>query len=186
MEFIPILLVAAVVFGVCFMLDKAFTKTFRSKQQHYSGLSVRMNKHYGSAGLILFVLGLASAFVGTWLMITAGVILMVVGVGLIVYYMTFGVFYDDDSFVYTSFGKRTYTYRYQDICGQKLYNSSGNIVIELHMTDGRGVQLQAAMVGVYPFLDTAFKGWLLQTGRNQEDCPFHDPANSCWFPSVEE
>ncbi len=186
MEWIAVLIVCALVFGICFLFDKSFTKIFRGKVQHTSGLSVRLNKRFGSAGLILFVLGLAAVFAGGWLMIVSGAILMVVGVGLVVYYMTFGVFYNAESFVYTSFGKRSYTYRYGDICAQKLYNTSGNIVIELHMTDGRGVQLQAGMVGVYPFLDKAFAGWLEQTGRPRESCDFYDPDNSCWFPPVED
>ena len=53
------------------------------------------------------------------------------------------------------------------------------------MTDGRTVQLQSAMDGVYPFMDKAFTMWLRQTGRRQEDCSFYDPQNSCWFPPVE-
>lgn len=186
MEWIAVVIVGALIFGLCFLFDKGFTKVFRGKVQHTSGLSVRLNKRLGSAGLIVFVLGLAAAFSGGWLMISAGALLMVVGIGLVVYYMTFGVFYDEDSFVYTSFGKRSYTYRYGDICAQRLYNTSGNIVIELHMSDGRDVQLQAGMIGVYPFLDKAFAAWLEQTGRTRESCDFYDPENSCWFPPVED
>ena len=39
-----VLLVAAVVFGICFLADKGFTKIFRGQVQHRSGLSVRPNK----------------------------------------------------------------------------------------------------------------------------------------------
>ena len=188
MQLLSVILVAAATFGVCFLIDKGFTKVFRSKAQHFSGLSVRLSKKYGAFGLILFVLGVAAIFAGlsdTWLLCAGGVMLALLGIGLVVYYMTFGVFYDNDSFILTTFGKKSTTYRYRDIKAQQLYNSSGSIVVELHMVDGRAVQLQAGMVGLYPFLDKAFEGWCRQKGLRKEDCTFHDPDNSCWFPSAE-
>ena len=186
-----IFLVLAVVvgtFGLCFLVDKGFTKVFRGQAQHRTGLSVRLNKHYGGFGLVLAVLGLAGIFSGLTqgaVLIAGGCLVMVVGIALVVYYMTFGVFYDEDSFVLTTFGRRSQTYYYRDIRTQQLYNNGGTTLIELHLSDGRAVQLQASMIGVYPFLDKAFAGWLRQTGRRQEDCAFYDPDNSCWFPPVE-
>ncbi len=188
MKLVIILLVAAAVFGLCYLVDKAFTKVFRGQAQHRSGLSVRLSRKYGSIGLILAVIGLSAVFTGIgsgWLLTAGGAVLIALGVFLVVYYMTFGVFYDEESFILTTFGKKSNTYRYQDIQAQQLYNSYGNILIELHMTDGRTVGLQAGMVGVYPFLDHAFAAWCRQTGRSEADCPFHDPANSCWFPPAE-
>lgn len=188
MELVLIMMVAAAVFGICFLLDKAFTRLFRGKQQHRSGLAVRLSKHYGSIGLIMAVVGLAAVFTGISdgvVLTVCGGVLIAVGICMLVYYMTFGIFYDDEAFVYTSFGKRSITYRYGDIQCQQLYNSYGNIVIELRMADGRTVQLQSAMDGVYPFMDKAFAMWLRQTGRRQEDCQFYAPQNSCWFPPVE-
>lgn len=189
MEIVAIIIVAALVFGICFLMDKGFTKLFRSKQQHSSGLSVRFSRRYGSIGLIMAVLGLAAVFTGgseELLLVICGAILILGGICLVVYYMTFGIFYDEDAFVYTSFGKKSTTYHYRDIRSQQLYNSYGNIVIELHMTDGRSIQLQSSMEGVYPFLDKAFAMWLQQTGRDREECTFHDPQNSCWFPPLED
>jgi len=188
MEFVIVLVVAAVVLGLCFLIDKGFSRHFRNQQQHHSGLAVRLNKRYGSIGLIVAVLGIAaliSGASGDILMLVCGGILIVLGSCMVVYYMTFGVFYDEEAFVYTSFGKKSITYQYSDIQAQQLYNSYGNIVIELQMKDGRVVQLQSRMDGVYPFLDKAFIYWLQQTGRRQEECTFYDPANSCWFPPVE-
>ena len=48
MEFIPVILFAGLVFLACWLVDKGFTKLFRSQAQHRSGLSVRPNKRYGS------------------------------------------------------------------------------------------------------------------------------------------
>ena len=188
MEYVAVVLVAAVAFGVFWLIDKGFTRLFRSRAQHMSGLSIRLSKRYGSFGLILSVLGVATMLAATkegWIMLAAGGLILLVGVGLIVYYMTFGIFYDDKGFVYSSFGKKSATYTYGQIRGQMLYNSSGNIIIELHMADGRAVHISANLENAYQFMDKAFAGWLQQTGRRQEDCDFYDPDNSCWFPNME-
>lgn len=183
-----VIAVCATVFGVCFLLDKGFTTVFRGKKEHMTGMAVRQSKRYGSFGLILGVIGIAAIFQGTkngWLLPLGGGILLFLGVGLVVFYMTFGIFYDTDTFILTTFGKRSVTYRYAQIKGQQLYVSYGTVILELYMDDGRTVQLQSKMDGAYVFLDKAFEAWLRQTGRTLEDCPFYDPANSCWFPPME-
>ncbi len=188
-ELIAFLLVIAAVFGICFGLDKLFTKLFRGQVQHQSGLSVRLNKRYGSIGIIMTVLGIASLITGlgdSMLLLVGGIILILAGLALIVYYMSFGIFYDDDSFILTQFGKHSGTYHYRDIQSQQLYNATGNVVVELYMKDGRSVSLTDAMVGEPEFLDYAFQKWLKQTGKKLEDCSFHDPDNSCWFPPMED
>lgn len=189
MEYIAVFLVAAAAFGVCFLVDKGFTKLFRSQSQHHSGKAVRLNKRYGSIGLILAVFGIGAMIYGVageWILIAGGALVLAVGIGLTVYYMTFGIFYDAESFILTTFGKRSTTYEYKDIQGQQLYISAGNVVvIELYMTDGRTCQIQSVMPGAYEFLDQAFEAWLRQTGRKKEDCAFYDPDNSCWFPTME-
>lgn len=192
MEILAVILFAAVVFGICFLVDKGFTRLFRSQAQHHSGKAVRLNRKYGAFGLILFVLGLATLFAGiaeTWIFIAAGAFVMIMGIALVVYYMTFGIFYDDDSFVYTSFGKKSVTYQYSQIRGQQLYVvQGGNIVVELHMTNGKTVQVQLQLKDADNFLDMAFLGWVRQKNLDVRDgsCDFHDPENSCWFPNMEE
>ena len=190
MTFFLILLIAATVFGLCFAVDKAFTKIFRSKAQHRSGLAVRASKRYGLFGVILSVLGIMAACVGISdgsVLLWGGIIVLLMGLGLAVYYLSFGVFYDGETFLLSRFGKKDVTYRFDQIKGQKLYLvQGGNIIIELHMADGGTVSLQSTMDGVYPFLDTAFAAWCMQTGRDPQSCDFHDPSQSLWFPTVEE
>ena len=190
MTFFLILLIAAAVFGLCFAVDKAFAKLFRSKAQHRSGLAVRANKRYGLFGVILSVLGVMAVCVGISdgsVLLWGGIIVLLMGVCLAVYYLSFGVFYDGETFLLSRFGKKEVTYRFSEIKGQKLYLvQGGNIIIELHMADGGTVSLQSTMDGVYPFLDTAFAAWCMQTGRDPQSCQFHDPSQSLWFPTVEE
>ena len=190
MGLLSVILVVAVVFGLCYLVDKGFTKIFRSKVQHLSGKSVRLSKRYGSIGIIMFALGVAAAFMGgndrDWLLMGGGCVLVLGGIALVTYYMSFGVYYDEDTFLISSFGKSSAAYSFKDIRCQQLYAATGNIVVELHMKDGSAGSVQSAFDGVYPFLDTAFAGWCLQTGRDPQSCDFHDPSQSLWFPTVED
>lgn len=190
MELVLILLICATVFGLCWLVDKGFTKLFRSEPQHKSGLSVRLNKKFGSMGFILAVLGLAGLFSGisgdSVPMMVGSAIIILAGMGLVVYYLSTGIFYDDDSFLYASFGKKSRTYRYEQIAHQQLYMvQGGSTIIELHMCDGTAVQVLSQMPDYEKFLSHAQIRWCRQKGINVEDCDFLDPANSCWFPSEE-
>lgn len=190
MEILFLILFGAAVFGLCFLVDKLFKKLFRSKKQHNTGRSVRLSKRYGSFGVLMVTLAVAAIFAwingSEWILGVGGGLILVVGIGLIVYYLTFGIYYDDDGFLYHTFGKRGITYEYGDILGQKLYTASGNIVVELHMKDGSTVSIQATMEGPFSFLDEAFAGWCRQTEHDPDGCDFHDPSNSQWFPTMEE
>ena len=189
-QLIPIALVAAVIFGICYLVDKTFSKLFRSKAQHRSGMAVRANKRYGLFGVVLTILGILAICVGVTdgpVLLWGGVIVLLMGIALAVYYLSFGIFYDGESLLLQRFGKKDVTHYYRDIVGQKLYLiQGGSIVVELHMADGSAVSVQSSFEGVYPFLDTAFAGWCLQTGRDPQSCDFHDPSQSLWFPRVEE
>ncbi len=187
---VAMIIVAALTFGLCYLLDKGYTRLFRSKKEHRTGLQVRPSKRYGSFGLVVSILGMIALFTGITggtVLLVGGVIVLLIGFILIGYYMSVGIYYDDDSFLVTTFGKSSRTYRYADIRTQKLYLiQGGSVVVELHMADGGAVSVQSAMEGAYAFLDHAFSAWCRQTGRDRAQCPFHDPANSLWFPSEED
>lgn len=190
MQYLAVLLLAALTFGVCYLFDKGFVNLFRNKVQHRSGLAVRVNKRYAVAGLILFALGVSAIFSGIggeMIMLIGGIVILIVGIGLIGYYLCFAVFYDEETMLVTAFGKKSTTYRFEDIVGQKLYLiQGGSIVVELHMSGGKTVSIQSGMEGAYPFLDHAFSAWCRQKGIDANACDFHDPSNSLWFPTVED
>lgn len=184
-----VILLIAAVFGLCFLVDKAFTRLFRSKKQHRSGLSLRQNKRYGSMGMVLIAIGAAAlvASGGSKAVLVGGILLGLCGLGLTVYFLTSGIYYDDDSFLVEAFGKKPVTYRYKEIVHQQLYVlQGGGIIVELHMVDGSAVQVVSSMPDYDKFLNHAFTCWCKQKGIDPESCEFHDPSNSCWFPEKEE
>ena len=190
MDLILTLLAAAFTFGLCYIVDKRFTNSFRNKAQHRSGLAVRVNKHYGGFGVGLTVVGILAVFVGlanSIALLIGGIVVLIMGICLAVYYLTHGIFYDGDSFLVASFRKEDRVYQYEEILEQKLYLvQGGSVIVELYMLDGTSVSLQTSMDGAYLFLDTAFAGWCLQKGIDPASCDFHDPSKSWWFPHEEE
>ena len=185
-----VLFLAAAIFGICFAVDKAFTKAFRSKAQHRSGMAVRANKLYGLAGLVLSILGILGFLTGLGaniLLLIGGLVVLALGIALIVYYLSFGIFYDGETMLVCAFGKKDREYFFREIQGQKLYLiQGGNILVELHMADGSAVSLQSSMEGIYTLLDTAFAALCMQKGIDPQCCTFHDPSQSLWFPTVED
>ena len=190
MQIFLTLLIVAAVFGTCYLVDRAFTKAFRSKAQHRSGLAVRAAKRYGLFGLVLTVLGVLAISLGVGkspLLLFGGIFVLLMGLAMAIYYLTFGIFYDGETFLVSRLGKKDRVYRYDQIQGQKLYLlNGGNILVELYLNDETTVSLQSTMDGIYPFLDTAFAGWCLETSHDPQDCDFYDPSQSHWFPTVED
>ncbi len=180
---------AAVVFALCRIVDKGFQKLFRNKAEHLSGLAVRVNKRYGVFGVILSAIGIAAMVLGMGqdkVLLWGGLVVLLLGIALATYYLSFGIFYNEDSFLPSSLGRKNRAYPYSQIVSQKLYLiTGGNIVVELQMEDDKVVSLQSTMDGIYPFLDTAFAGWCRQKGIDPESCAFHDPGKSWWFPHEE-
>ncbi|MBU5452286.1 hypothetical protein KQI10_03745 [Pseudoflavonifractor sp. MSJ-30] len=191
MEALVWILTAALVFGVCRLVDIGFQKLFRNKAEHLSGKAVRVNKRYGVFGVILSAVGIAAivtGFKGTGdqVLLWGGVIVFLLGVSLAVYYLGFGIFYGEDTFLVSTLFKKSASYPYSAIVSQKLYLiTGGNIVVELQLENGKTVSLQSTMEGVYPFLDTAFQRWCAQKGLDPDSCDFHDPQKSWWFPHEE-
>lgn len=190
MQAIVILIIAALVFLICRVVDKLFSKLFRSKAQHRSGMAIRASKRYGIFGVmfsVLGILGIITGITGEKVLTWAGLVVLLMGIALAVHYLSFGIFYDGESFLLCRFGRKSQEHRYDEIVSQKLYVlTGGSTVIELTLKDGSTVSVQSTMDGVYPFMDTAFAGWCMETGRKIEDCDFYDPSKSWWFPHEEE
>lgn len=189
LQVIGILLTAAVIFAICRAVDLLFQKRFRSKAQHRSGRAVRENKRYGIFGVALILLGIMamSSSGSDRILLFGGLAVLLLGAWLAARYLGFGVFYDGETFLLSSLGKKSREYRYDQIREQRLYKiTGGSLVIELIMEDGKAVSLNSSMDGVYPFMDTAFAGWCLQKGLDMQECSFYDPSRSWWFPHEEE
>ena len=185
------ILVIAATFAALFAIDKGLTKLFRSRRQHRSGSAVRLKKHYGILSLALMILGALSIVIWfsdrTLALLVGGILVLPGGAARGIYYLTHGIFYDDEGFLYTTFGNRSSEYRYGDIRNQKLYEiQGGTLLVELHMADGSAVSVQGNMEGAYDFLSKAAHARMRQLGLNSHECDWFDETEGRWFPPVEE
>ena len=95
MEYVYLILLCALVFGLCFLVDKGFKKLFRNRREHQSGLAVRHNKKVMAFGVIAIALGIAAFFSagqGGLVFYIGGAVLILIGIVLITMYTTFGPF----------------------------------------------------------------------------------------------
>ena len=185
------LLVIAATFGLMFLLDKGLTKLFRSRQQHRSGTAVRLKKHYGILSLALMILGalgIVTYFCDKNLILRVGGLLGLPGGAVLgIYYLTHGIFYDNEGFLYTAFGNRSDEYRYRDIRAQKLYEiQGGTLLVELHMENGKTVSVQTSMEGAPAFLDKAAHARMRQLCLNSHECGWFDETRGQWVPPLED
>ena len=187
----PYLLIAAATFGLMFLLDKGLTKLFRSRQQHRSGRAVRLNKRYGILSLAMMILGMLGLLFGitepSVMLIVGGALVIPGGALLGIYYLTHGIFYDSDSFLYTTIGNRSRSCRFGDIRSQKLYRlQGGSYLVELYLNDGTTIPIQTVMPGALDFLDHASHARMRHLGLNSHECRWYEPDQGCWFPEEEE
>ena len=105
---------------------------------------------------------------------------------LLAWYLRFSIRWDSEGFTRQDL-LRQKRCRFEEITGQLLYvTTGGGVLLELQLADGSALSLRSGMDGVYAFMDAAFAGWLKQKGLTEEDCLWHDPEQSCWFPNMEE
>ncbi len=187
-NYIWIILIALTTFLVCFLVDKVFNLLFRSRRQHQSRRQVRLRRRMAAFGLIVAVLG-AACVIFYWgrqpVIFWSGVALLLMGGAMVVYYVCFGVFYDEEGFLHSTFGKKPRFYNYRQIRFQQLYNSQGSIVVELHLEGGDCLQIQDSMEGAWEFLDYAYEMWRMEKGLSDDKCAFHNADKCQWFPQVE-
>jgi hypothetical protein len=123
MQIIPILIIGGLVMLSCWGVDKLFQKLFRSKAQHRSGKAVRASKRYGTIGVILAALGIGACFAEGLLI--PGLLVLALGIGLCAYYLSVGIFYNEETFLVCAPFKKDREYAYRDIKGQQLYLIAG-------------------------------------------------------------
>ena len=71
-------------------------------------MAVRANKRFGVFGVVLTVLGVFAVCIGIGdgpVLIVGGLIVLAMGVFLAVYYLSFGIFYDGESFLMSQIGR---------------------------------------------------------------------------------
>lgn len=185
MQYVAYILLVAVGFGLVALVDWLLKKTvFRRRP---TGSTVRMPRYSFLLGLFLTLFGLIAVlflprsekflWFGCW-------VVLIMGAYVLVNFFWSGIFYDEESFTVRALGRKTRTYRYGEITGQRVFVAKSGWNSLLYAA-GEEVQLYAAMQGLSDFLNKAFFLWCHANGLDP-DTVENDPHNLIFFPEPEE
>lgn len=184
-KYIPVLVVMVLTFALCFGVDLLCKRLRRNRPPRNQ---VKPQRKTMAFGIGLSFLGLAIGL-NFWsqstLIAACCVVIFLMGIGLMFIYLTTSIVYDEEGFESKAPFRKTRRFRYGEIRGELalLARSGANAMLYVGEEE---VQLYQSMVGVNDFLQTAYHGWLKQTGRTEEEFPPPNPMYLVWFPEPSE
>lgn len=184
MKYVLYILLIAVMFGLVALVDLVFGKLFPKNDTMKHGKSVRMPRYSFIFGLIMTLLGIIGLlfipFEGEKFLWLGCLVVLAMGAYLLVNFGRFGIFYDDEQFIYRTLTKKAKTYRYSDIQLQHSFLAKSGFNTTLYAA-GDEIQLYGAMQGLSDFLHKAFHRWCAQKGIDP-DTVENDPSTLQFFP----
>lgn len=186
MIYVLYFLLIAVIFGLIALIDFVFRKLFPKPEVMKSGNVVRMPRYSFILGLIISFFALVGLLYlpmdekllwwGCWLV-------LLMGAYLLVNFWRFGIFYDDEGFIYRSLFQKARRYAYKDIRSQRSILARSGVNTTLYVGED-ALQLYSAMQGLSDFLHKAFYRWCDETGTDP-DTVENNPAMLHYFPESE-
>ena len=185
MQYVLYILLVAAIFGLVALCDFILKKLFKGARS--DAKAVKMPRYSFILGLLMALLGLIAVLYiprqterFLWL---GSCVVLVMGAYLLVNFFWFGIYYDDEGFTYRALGKKSRTYRYGEITGQRTFVAKSGWNSNLYAR-GEEVQLYAAMQGMSDFLNKAFFSWCRENNIDP-DTVENDPHNLIFFPEPE-
>ena len=184
MKYVLYILLIAVMFGLVALVDLVFGKLFPKNDTMKHGKSVRMPRYSFIFGLIMTLLGIIGLlfipFEGEKFLWLGCLVVLAMGAYLLVNFGRFGIFYDDEQFIYRTLTKKAKTYRYSDIQLQRSFLAKSGFNTTLYAA-GDEIQPYGAMQGLSDFHHKAFHRWCAQKGIDP-DTVENDPSTLQFFP----
>lgn len=187
MKYILYLLLIAVIFGLVALVDFIFGKLFPKSKTQTHGKTVRMPRYSFIVGILIAILCIIGLLFYTEadLFLRIGMVAaMVMGSYMVVNYIRFGIFYDEDGFEFRTLTKKARHYRYADITGQRSFLARSGLNTSL-IVAGDEIPLNGAMNGLPEFMSHAFFAWCRETDRNPDEQEY-DPTTLRYFPQPED
>ena len=121
-KYVFVLIVCAVVFLVCFLIDSLLKLLFPKSRLEKSKQVVRPPRRSAVIGVILTFAGAAMLVKllpekGDLLFILGSIVAVIFGVILLCTYFSFVIYYDDEGFLYKAWGHGKQEFRYSQIRG---------------------------------------------------------------------
>lgn len=182
-----LLIVAAAVFGLCFLVDRLLQKLFPRSELQKSKSTVRMPRRCIVIGVMLLFVSFAVLLffaAGDALLLIGSIVGMLMGALLIVYYFSFCIYYDDEAFLYRDLRHGKTRYTYGQIRGQRSLMTRSGVNATLFVA-GDSVMLTSVMQGVSAFLQHAFFRWCAEKGVDPDSIE-NDPRMLTFFPDPDD
>ena len=178
MKYVLLLLFCALVFLVCFLVDKFLQKLFPKHELEKSKSVVRPPQKSATFGVLLLVIPLMALLFwmpegGDTLLTICCVGAMIMGAFLLYTYFSVAIYYGENSFLYKTLRGGKKEYRYADIRGQRSLMTRGGINTILFVQN------------LNPFLKTAFFRWC-EAKHIDPDSVENNPRMFTWFPDPDE
>ena len=187
-KYILYILLIAVIFGIIALLDKLAKAIFPGLRGDDGKAVVRQPRYAPILGLLFALLGLVCLL---WvpmgeetLLWCGGLVALLIGVYVLVSFLRFGIFYDEEGFTFRTLTKAAKTYRYTDITGQRSFVAKSGLNTTLYV-GGDEIPLNGSMQGISAFLRKAFYRWCEARGLDPDSVQT-DPATLTYFPEPDE
>ncbi len=185
MKYLFVIILCALVFLVCFLIDLLCKALFPKSKLEKSKTVVRPPRRSAIFGIILSFLGVAVLVKylpqgEDLLFIIGAAVVLVLGIILLITYFSVTIYFDDTGFLYKARGKRKQAFRYSQIKGQRSLMTRGGINTILFVGDEE-INLYSAMQNVNAFLSKAFFKWCEETGVDPDEIE-NNPRMLTYFP----
>ena len=164
-KYVFVLIVCAVVFLVCFLIDSLLKLLFPKSRLEKSKQVVRPPRRSAVIGVILTF--------GSSVAVIFGVILLCT-------YFSFVIYYDDEGFLYKAWGHGKQEFRYSQIRGQRSLLTRGGVNTILFVGKEE-INLYSAMQNLNAFLSKAFFKWCAAKGIDPDSVE-NNPRMATYFP----
>lgn len=180
MQYVIIALFMALVFALCFGVDRLCKKLFPKDERK----SVRLPRRSVIFGILLTFLGFSAPLMLwsqlAWYLRISCLVVLLMGIFLLVQYFSFSIRYGEEGFTCRTLGKKPVCSSYADILGQKSLLARSGVNSTLYTKHGE-VPIYSAQTGVQDFLKTAFSVWCEKNGI-VPDTVENNPDYLTYFP----
>ena len=187
-KYVFVLIVCAVVFLVCFLIDTLLKLIFPKSRLEKSKQVVRPPRRSAVIGVILTFAGAAMLVKllpekSDVLFLIGSIVAVIFGVILLCTYFSIAIYYDDEGFLYKAWGHGKKEFRYSQIRGQRSLLTRGGVNTILFVGDEE-INLYSAMQNLNAFLSKAFFKWCAARGIDPDSVE-NNPRMATYFPDLD-
>lgn len=189
MKYVLLLAFCGVVFLLCFLFDKLFQKLFPKSETEKRGQVVRLPRRNAITSILLIFIAVCVLLFlmpegGDTLMLIGCIVAIVMGVIILVSYLSFAIYFDDEGFVCKDLRRKKTAYRYSQIRGQRSVMTRSGVNSTLFVADDE-INVYSSMQNLNAFLSKAFYKWC-EVKEIDPATVENNPRMFTWFPDVKE